>query len=127
VYNAGEVHMNFLGRHVLMELFGCDHEKLKNRALVESVLREAAVKAKATVVSENFYNFDAQGVSGVLLIKESHITVHTWPEYGYVAIDLFTCGKETKPWLAFDYLREAFEAKNDIVLELKRGVNVKLT
>jgi S-adenosylmethionine decarboxylase len=119
--------MNFLGRHVLMELFGCDHEKLKNRALVESVLKEAAVKAKATVVSENFYNFDAQGVSGVLLIKESHITVHTWPEYGYVAIDLFTCGKETKPWLAFDYLREAFEAKNDIVLELKRGVNVKLT
>jgi S-adenosylmethionine decarboxylase proenzyme len=119
--------MNFLGRHVLIELFGCNHEKLKNKDLVESVLKEAAVKAHATVVSENFYNFDAQGISGVLLIKESHITIHTWPEYGYVAIDLFTCGKDTKPWLAFDYLKDAFEAENDIVLELKRGVNVAIS
>ncbi|MBN1412909.1 MAG: adenosylmethionine decarboxylase [Spirochaetales bacterium] len=117
--------MNYLGRHILIELFECSHEKLKNRDFIEKVLKEAAAHANATVVSENFYNFDVHGISGVLLIKESHITIHTWPEYGYAAIDLFTCGKETKPWLAFDFLKEEFEAKRDIVLELKRGLEVK--
>lgn len=80
------------GRHILAEMTGCPPEVLNDLAALESSFRECAVKGGATLVSSHFHHFSPQGVSGVVVIAESHITVHTWPEHGYAAVDVFTCG-----------------------------------
>lgn len=80
------------GRHVLAELTGCPAALLNDAAALENCLRECAIAGGATVVSSHFHRFAPQGVSGVIVIAESHITIHTWPEHGYAAIDVFTCG-----------------------------------
>jgi S-adenosylmethionine decarboxylase len=80
------------GRHVLAELTGCPPEVLNDLAGLEICFRKCAVEGGATLVSSHFHHFSPQGVSGVVVIAESHITVHTWPEHGYAAVDVFTCG-----------------------------------
>lgn len=80
------------GRHVLAELTGCPPGVLNDAVGLESCFRECAEKGGATLVSSHFHHFSPQGVSGVVIIAESHVTVHTWPEYGYAAVDVFTCG-----------------------------------
>lgn len=81
------------GRHVLGELTGCSAELLDHAELLERRLRECASEGGATVVSSHFHRFSPQGVSGVVVIAESHITIHSWPELGYAAVDVFTCGR----------------------------------
>jgi len=81
------------GRHVLAELTGCPPEVLNDVRGLESCFRDCAVKGGATLVSSHFHHFTPQGVSGVVVIAESHLTVHTWPEHGYAAVDVFTCGR----------------------------------
>ena len=81
----------FLGRHLLLELYECDPELLAQTAPVEQILKDAAVAAGATIVQSTFHQFNPYGVSGVVVIAESHITIHTWPEHGYAAVDVFTC------------------------------------
>ena len=80
-----------LGRHILAEFYGCDFEELNNQDNIQVYMRNAAIKAKATIVNESFHKFSPWGVSGVIVIQESHLTIHTWPEYCYAAVDLFTC------------------------------------
>jgi spermidine synthase len=87
---------------------------------------DAALKAGATVINSTFHHFSPYGVSGVVVIQESHLAIHTWPEYGYAAVDLFTCG-EMDAWISFDYLKECFGAKNYSALEMKRGAVQLLT
>jgi S-adenosylmethionine decarboxylase proenzyme len=81
-----------VGRHLIIELFACDGVRIDSIDTVAEALRQAAAAIGATVVSEAFHRYAPQGVSGVLLIAESHLSVHTWPETGYVAVDIFTCG-----------------------------------
>lgn len=81
------------GRHVLAELSGCAAGVLDDAAALEATFRACAARGGATVVSSHFHRFSPQGVSGVVIIAESHVTVHTWPEHGYAAIDVFTCGR----------------------------------
>lgn len=81
------------GRHVLAELTGCPPQVLDDVAGLESCFRQCAVEGGATLVSSHFHRFSPQGVSGVVVIAESHVTVHTWPEHGYAAVDVFTCGR----------------------------------
>ena len=83
---------DFLGRQVHLELYDCPHSLLDDPATVESALLACAAAIKATVVQSTFHKFTPQGVSGVVVIMESHIAIHTWPEYGYAAVDIFTCG-----------------------------------
>ncbi len=114
--------MNALGRHLLLELKDCNAEVLNDLDLLKSCLRDAAQKIGATVVNECFHEFSPHGISGVLVISESHLCIHTWPEYGYAAVDIFTCGDSTKPELAVKPLIEKLGSKNPSLIELKRGV-----
>jgi S-adenosylmethionine decarboxylase len=115
-----------LGRHILIELYNCDKEILNNCALIEKYMDEAAAKSKAVVVKSMFHMFSPWGVSGAVIIKESHLTVHTWPEYGFAAVDLFTCGESIDPWAAFDYLFDKLKAQRSETTEIPRGVADKI-
>ena len=88
----------------------CDASLLDDRDYIEARLRDAATAAGARVLSATFHHFTPHGVTGVLVVQESHLAVHTWPERGYAAVDLFTCGNEIDPWLAYQSLKEAFGA-----------------
>jgi len=114
--------MHTLGTHFLVELAGCSHDQLNNQQFVEDVLLAAAQAAKATVVTSKFHSFSPFGVSGVVVIAESHITIHTWPEYGYAAIDVFTCGGEAMPRLAVDECIHRFKPATHTFVEVKRGI-----
>jgi S-adenosylmethionine decarboxylase proenzyme len=111
-----------LGRHILVEFHGCNKEKINDLKFVESAMIGAAEYAKATVVDGVFHKFNPHGISGVVVIAESHLAIHTWPEYGYAAVDLFTCGEEVDPWDSFFYLNKKFEAESNTTMELKRGL-----
>ncbi len=114
--------MKVLGRHILAELYGCDAELLNDCRLLEELMVEAAVEAGAEVREVAFHKFSPQGVSGVVVISESHLTIHTWPELGYAAVDVFTCGQKVNPWEACNYLTEKFGAQHISATEVKRGV-----
>jgi spermidine synthase len=113
--------MNALGRHILVEFMGCSPEILNDVSVIETAMVNAAQKAGATVIQSTFHHFSPFGVSGVVVIQESHLAIHTWPEYQYAAVDLFTCGESVDSWISFDLLKEAFQAKTQSVLEMHRG------
>lgn len=114
--------MQSLGRHVLAEMYGCPFEVLNDIKKVESIMINAALEAGAEVREFVFHKFSPQGVSGVVVISESHLAIHTWPELGYAAIDVFTCGEKVNPWDACNYLAELFEADYVNASEVKRGI-----
>jgi S-adenosylmethionine decarboxylase proenzyme len=114
--------LNALGRHLLLELKDCNPEVLNNLEFLKSSLTETAVQIGATVIGDSFHQFSPQGVSGVVIISESHLFIHTWPEYGYAAVDVFTCGETVDPMLAVKPLVEKLGSKSSSVLELKRGI-----
>lgn len=111
-----------LGRHILIEYYDCDRKVLENSSLIEKYMLSAAKLAKATIVESVFHTFNPWGISGVVVIEESHLTIHTWPEYKYAAVDLFTCGNTIKPWTAFEFLEEKLNAKRTDITEIPRGV-----
>ena len=113
--------MESLGRHLLVELYGCRADALDDCALVEAALADAAEQAGATLVGRVFHRFQPAGVSGVVLIAESHLTIHTWPELGYAAVDLFTCGVAVDPYAAVAQLQQALDASHTSTVEMKRG------
>ena len=113
--------MNALGRHVLVEFFECSPEVLNDVIIIEKSMVDAAVEAGATVINSTFHHFSPFGVSGVVVIQESHLAVHTWPEYGYAAVDLFTCGDTVNPWISYQYLLRAFKASHGSSMEMLRG------
>ena len=114
--------MNALGRHLLLELFDCDSDAINNLGAVKSALVEAAKRAQATIVDVVFHEFNPFGVSGVVVIAESHLSIHTWPEYRYAAVDIFSCGEMLKPEVAASYLVEQFAAERTSVVEMQRGL-----
>ncbi|MEW6770823.1 MAG: adenosylmethionine decarboxylase [Bacillota bacterium] len=114
--------MKPLGRHVLAEIYDCDFEILNNIDLVERIMVNAALEAGAEVREYVFHKFSPQGISGVVVISESHLAIHTWPELGYAAVDVFTCGDKVDPWQACNYLTKHFNAKRVVAKEQKRGI-----
>ena len=114
--------MYALGTHLLIELRDCNPEILKSLEKVRKILVSAAKEAKATIINNSFHEFNPFGISGVVVIAESHLTVHTWPEYGYAAVDIFTCGDIIKPERAVSYLVKKFDCKNPSIVEMKRGI-----
>lgn len=113
--------MHSLGRHILVEFFGCSTEILNDVPHIESSMLDAAKEAGATIISSVFHHFSPFGVSGVVVIQESHLAIHTWPEYRYAAVDLFTCGTTVNPWVSYDILKTAFQADHGSAIELNRG------
>jgi S-adenosylmethionine decarboxylase len=116
--------LNALGRHLLVELHDCDREALDNLDLIRDVMIKAAVDCGAVVLGSSFHRFSPQGVSGVVVIAESHISIHTWPEFGYAAVDVFTCGTTVNPEKAAEVLIEKLGSKNHSTREIPRGVLV---
>jgi len=113
---------NSLGRHVLLELSGCPYPLLNDLNFIRDSFFTAAERANVTVVSESFNMFNPHGVSGVLVIAESHISIHTWPEYGYAAIDVFTCGDNALPDRAVEFLTGVFRPEESRNYVVKRGM-----
>ncbi len=121
----------YLGNHMLVEYYDCDEELLEKVGFIEKIMVEAAEIANATIVESVFHQFNPWGVSGVVVIEESHLTIHTWPEYGYAAVDLFTCGVDLDAMKAFYYLKEKLESNRFTVNKINRGelskINVKIS
>ncbi|MDD5311582.1 MAG: adenosylmethionine decarboxylase [Dehalococcoidia bacterium] len=114
--------MTALGKHLLLELKDCNTELLNDLDYLKEVLVDVARQIGATVIKDSFYQFSPQGISGVVIIAESHISIHTWPEYNFAAVDVFTCGDVIEPRGAVKPLAEKLKAKSTSYIELKRGV-----
>jgi S-adenosylmethionine decarboxylase proenzyme len=114
--------MQALGRQILVEFYQCNSDILKNVEKIEDSMLTACSLARATIVRHTFHEFSPFGVSGVVVIAESHVAIHTWPEYNYAAVDIFTCGETIDPWVIFKYLEKQFESRHSSNMELKRGM-----
>lgn len=114
--------MEALGRQILVEFYDCDSEKINDVEFIESTFLNATRASQATIISHNFHKFSPHGVSGIVVIAESHVSIHSWPEYSYAAVDIFTCGDTIDPWVIQEYLKNAFKAKNVSSMEMKRGI-----
>lgn len=111
-----------LGAHHIAELCECNADLLNNSEFISTSLRRAVEHANATLIEEVKYEFTPQGITAVCLLSESHISIHTWPEKRYAAVDIFTCGDHTSPEKACQFLSDALECKKPIITVLKRGV-----
>ncbi|MBM3463090.1 MAG: S-adenosylmethionine decarboxylase proenzyme [Armatimonadetes bacterium] len=114
--------MKALGRHIVAELSLCEPGVLSDIAKVRDIMVRAALAAKATVRESAFHKFEPGGVSGVVVLAESHLSIHTWPEFGYAAIDIYTCGETADPWRACEFLAEKFSAQNISTTVVERGI-----
>lgn len=114
--------MKSLGRHLLVEYYNCDPKILMDIGAIEDILVGAAKKARAHIVDVVFHTFNPHGISGVVVVQESHLAIHTWPEYGFASVDIYTCGTSVNPWHAYKYLLKALYAKHSTAMEMKRGV-----
>lgn len=110
-----------LGHHLIVDLYGCNPENMNSIEPVREIIIKAAHAAGATIVAQQFHQFNPIGVTGVLVLAESHLAVHTWPEKEYCAVDLFTCGK-TDNLAALEILKAGFGAKECVAVEINRGV-----
>jgi S-adenosylmethionine decarboxylase len=113
--------MKTVGRHVIAEFYDCDADVIDDVALITRYMRAAAEAVGATIVAEAFHRYAPVGVSGTLLISESHLSVHTWPEARYVAVDIFTCGG-LDPRPGFKLLETALRAQASRMQEIIRGL-----
>ena len=114
--------MRILGRHLLVEYAECRNNRLDDEQYLEQVMQEAVRRSGATIVKSVFHRYAPQGVSGVIVIAESHMSIHTWPEYNYASVDFFTCGQTVDPYRAYEYVREQLDSRNSKVTEEKRGI-----
>ncbi|MFQ5499058.1 MAG: adenosylmethionine decarboxylase [Candidatus Zixiibacteriota bacterium] len=114
--------MKRLGRHLIVEYTGCDRTILDDIGQMEQHMTEAVRRSGATIVKSVFHRYNPQGVSGVVVIAESHMSIHTWPEYCYAAVDFFTCGDAVDPYLAHDHLYNMLRCTGSDINEIKRGI-----
>ena len=108
-------------KHLLLELYKCDYQKLNDESFLRCTLNRAAKLAKATVLNLISNKFEPQGVTAIALLAESHISIHTWPESNYSAVDIFTCGKNMSPEIASRYLIEALQAQEHSLRIIERN------
>lgn len=112
--------MEHLGRHWLVEMYGCRNLKRCETDGLDA-MRQAAELAGATIVGYSGHNFEPEGFSAVILVAESHLSIHTWPEQDYAAIDIFTCGESIHPEPALAFLRGYLGARDCECQEIRRG------
>ncbi|MFV8830472.1 adenosylmethionine decarboxylase [Alkalihalobacterium sp. APHAB7] len=114
--------MDTMGRHVIAELWGCNVEKLNDMNFIERVFVDAALESGAEVREVAFHKFAPHGVSGVVIISESHLTIHSFPEHGYASIDVYTCGDRIDPNVASNFISKALQATTSEIIEVPRGM-----
>ena len=110
------------GRHCILEIYECDQSKLNDEAFVRTTITSSVKIAGATLINLMTHSFKPQGVTGLALLAESHISIHTWPEIGYAAIDVFTCGNHTMPESACEFLSKEFAAKKCSLKSIVREI-----
>ena len=113
--------MDASGRHLLVELRQCDAELLDDLRYVEETIVAAAAEAGVTIVGKTFHRLDPRGVTGVVAIAESHMSIHTWPEGGYASVDIFTCGAALRPRQAAQIIIEGLRCSQPSITEMERG------
>jgi len=109
-----------MNHHCILDLYACDKEKLNDKAYILKTIRKAIKQARATLLKLSYHKFEPQGVTAIALLAESHISIHTWPEKGYAAVDCFTCGSHTMPEIACQVIEEMLGAKEKRLQKLKR-------
>jgi len=114
--------MKKLGCHLIVEFYGCNEGILDNVQVIKEHMLIAAQKIGATIVGEKFHHFSPQGASGAVILAESHLSIHTWPEYQYAAVDFFTCGDTCDPYKGLPHLQEILKADDVYVREVDRGL-----
>ena len=118
--------MDIKSEHLLVELFGCDSEVLQSKVAVEKLLVKAALAANVTIVQSVFHRYSPQGVTGVVIIEESHLSIHTWPEYGYASVDFYTCG-DGMPEKALAVIKAGLQASRTESIFVDRGKSLDET
>ena len=118
---SNDKELNYKSKHLLLELYKCDYEKLNDESFFRCSLNRAAKFAKATILNLISNKFEPQGVTAIALLAESHISIHTWPESNYSAVDIFTCGSNMLPELASQYLIEALKAEEHSLRVIERN------
>ena len=118
--------MQALGTHLLAEYYDCDYDILNDVFLIEEIMLKSAITAGAHVVAKNFHRFEPYGVSGVIIISESHLAIHTWPEYCFATVDVFTCGDSVDPQICHNVLIQALKSKKSTMEKVLRG-SLKMT
>jgi len=113
--------MDALGRHLLAELKGCEASRLSDLEGVRKAMLEAARVSGATIITDTFHHFAPLGISGVVIVSESHLAIHTWPEHGFAALDYFTCGDSIDRTKAVESLFQALRASSLTSREVLRG------
>ncbi|MBN2375441.1 MAG: adenosylmethionine decarboxylase [Sedimentisphaerales bacterium] len=112
---------NPAGIHCILELYDCPSERLNDLEFICSAIKQAVRESMSTLLNLASHKFDPQGVTAVALLAESHISIHTWPEHGYAAVDIFTCGQTSNPHRACDFLVEQLGAGRHHLKVLSRG------
>ena len=118
--------MDTKSQHLLVELFDCDIEALKSKNSLKNLLEKAAKAANVTIVQSVFHQYSPQGVTGIVIIEESHLSIHTWPEYGYASVDFYTCG-EGVPEKALSVIQEGLCSERAEILMIDRGKSLTNT
>ncbi len=117
---------DIVGKHCILELYGCDSAKLNDEAFVRTSVTSASKIAGAKLLNMITHRFDPQGITGLALLAESHISIHTWPESKYAAIDVFTCGEKTMPQKACELLAKQFESTSHVLNSFIRKTPIRL-
>lgn len=113
-------------KHLLLDLYGCCFDKLNDESFIRCILTNAAKLANAKVLNIVSNKFEPHGVTAIALLAESHISIHSWPESNYSAVDIFTCGQNMKPELASQYLIEAFMAEEHLLRTINRNTTAEV-
>lgn len=113
--------MQSLGQQILADLYQCAESLLSDVDFVSNSMIEAARVSNCTIVSHTFHHFSPYGVSGAVIISESHLAIHTWPEFQFAAVDIFTCGDTIDPVIALNHLKMVFKSEHISTMEMKRG------
>ena len=121
-----EKNLLYKNQHFLLELYRCDYEKLNDESFLRCTLNNAAKLANATVMNLISHKFEPQGVTAIALLAESHLSIHTWPEAKYSAVDIFTCGKNMNPDVSCKYLIQALKAEEHSLRVINRNPSLKL-
>ena len=121
-----EKNLLYKNQHFLLELYRCDYEKLNDESFLRCTLNNAAKLANATVMNLISHKFEPQGVTAIALLAESHLSIHTWPEAKYSAVDIFTCGKNMKPNISCEYLIQALMAEEHLLRIINRNPPLKV-
>jgi S-adenosylmethionine decarboxylase len=113
--------MKAIGRHIILEMWRCSGLSLNSMETAEQALRDMVAALDVNLLDLKVYPFSPVGVTGIAIVSESHLVIHTWPEHGYAAVDIFTCGAPRDPQAAIDVLRQHFQPEHVQVMEINRG------